>query len=71
MRYFATPEVVYLTLGSVDVDEKGVLQGLVKKHIYVKELRSWDCLPDDGWPRWDTMPNERKYLGGGVEPKDD
>ena len=65
VRYFAVPETVYLTLGSVDADEGGVLEGLTKKHLYVKELGVWDKLPDDGWPRWDTMPNEVKYLGGG------
>jgi hypothetical protein len=63
MKYFATPDVVYLTLSSVDLVDRGVLEGLVKKHLYVKDLGRWDKLPDDSWPRWETMPNEGKYLG--------
>ena len=51
----------------MDVDEKSALEGMVKNHLYVKELGRWDSLPDDGWPRWDTMPNEREYLGSGAE----
>lgn len=65
VRYFATPDVIYLTLASVDVVGEGVLEGLEKEHLYVKELGGWDKLPEDGWPRWETMPNEAKNLGTG------
>lgn len=50
-------------MGSIDTVEQCVLEGLEKEHIYVRELGKWDKLPDDGWPRWDTMPNEEKNLG--------
>lgn len=52
-----------MTLGSVDFAGEGFLEGLKKNHIYVREMGKWDKLPDDGWPRWETMPNEKKNLG--------
>lgn len=64
-RYFAAPECIYLTLGSIDFVAEGFLEGLEKNHLFVGEVGRWDCLPDDGWKRWDTMPNEKEYLGGG------
>lgn len=39
-----------------------VLKGLQYKHLYVKEKVPWYQLPEDRLPRWDTMPNESKYL---------
>jgi hypothetical protein len=56
--------MIYLTIASVDRGEGGVdpLQGLDKKHIYVGEKVDWYDLPDDGLPRFETMPNEAKYL---------
>jgi hypothetical protein len=66
MRYRATPETLYLTIASVDdvAREGGInaLEGLSKKHIYVSEKVDWYNLPDDGMPRFETMPNEAKYL---------
>ena len=65
-RYRATPETLYLTIASVDEEgRKGgidALEGLSKKHIYVREKVDWYNLPDDGMPRFETMPNEAKYL---------
>jgi hypothetical protein len=66
MRYRATPETLYLTIASVDEEagKGGIdpLEGLSKKHIYVREKVYWYDLPDDGMPRFETMPNEDKYL---------
>jgi hypothetical protein len=68
-KYSATPETMYLTIASVDEDaRKGgldPLQGLSKKHIYIGEKVDWYNLPDDGLPRFETMPNEAKYLSSG------
>jgi len=79
MRYTVTPETVYLTLGSADNNGGGagegggeneerigeVLKGLGKKHLYMSEKVGWYDVPDDGWPRFETMPNDKKYLGSG------
>jgi hypothetical protein len=66
MRYYATPDVLYLTIASVDTqatkDGVAALQGLSKKHLYLKEKVDWYQVPDDGLPRFETMPNEAKYL---------
>jgi hypothetical protein len=66
MRYRATPETLYLTIASVDEEagKSGIdpLEGLSRKHIYVREKVDWYDLPDDGMPRFETMPNEAKYL---------
>lgn len=66
MRYFATPETLYLTVASVDKvsGKDGIhgVEGLSKKHLYVGDKVDWYSLPDDGLPRFDTMPNEAKYL---------
>jgi hypothetical protein len=65
-RYHATPDTLYVTMASVDEEARkgGVdpLEGLIKKHIYVGEKVDWYKLPDDGLPRFETMPNEVKYL---------
>ncbi len=61
MRYWATPETMYLTIASVDRGSEA-LKGLKKKHLYVGEKVEWYELPDDGLPRFETMPNESKYL---------
>jgi hypothetical protein len=45
--------------------EADALDGLSKKHIYVGEKVDWYKLPDDGLPRFETMPNEAKYLISG------
>jgi hypothetical protein len=69
MRYRATLETLYLTIASVDDEaRKGgidALEGLSKKHIYVSEKVDWYSLPDDGIPRFETMPNAAKYLNFG------
>jgi hypothetical protein len=66
MRYRATPDTLYLTIASVDDEarksEVDALEGLSKKHIYVSEKVDWYQLPDDGLPRFETMPNAAKYL---------
>jgi hypothetical protein len=66
MRYLATPDQMYLTIASVDdearKDRIDALEGLSKKHIYVRDKVDWYTLPDDGLPRFETMPNEAKYL---------
>jgi hypothetical protein len=58
--------MMYLTIASVDEEHKksgvGALEGLSKKHIYVRDKVDWYDLPDDGLPRFETMPNEAKYL---------
>ena len=65
-RYRATPDTLYLTIASVDqVASKGgigALEGLSWKHIFVREKVDWYNLPEDGLPRFETMPNEAKYL---------
>jgi hypothetical protein len=66
MRYLATPDTLYLTIASVDEEARlgGIdpLEGLSWKHIYVGEKVDWYSFPDDGLPRFETMPNEGKYL---------
>ena len=66
MRYFVTPNTLYLAVASVDevAGKNGIegIEGLSKKHIYVLEKVEWYSLPDDGFPRFETMPNEAKYL---------
>lgn len=66
MRYLATPHTLYFTVASVsDEARKGEtdpLEGMAKKHLYVREKVDWYQLPDDGLPRYETMPNEGKYL---------
>lgn len=61
MRYFATPDTLYLTMASVDdeVREGGSdgLKGVRREHIYVSEKVDWYSLPDDGAPRFETMPS--------------
>ncbi|KAH8649789.1 Mss4-like protein [Xylariales sp. PMI_506] len=65
-RYHATPDTLYLTIASVDERARNgavdPLKSLSKKHIYVGEKVDWYDLPDDGLPRFETMPNEAKYL---------
>jgi hypothetical protein len=55
-----------MTIASVDEETRkdgiDALEGLSKKHIYVGEKVDWYKLPDDGMPRFETMPNEAKYL---------
>lgn len=64
--YRVTPETLFLTMASVgDKTSKGgsdALEGLSKKHIYVRDKVDWYKLPDDGLPRFDSMPNEAEYL---------
>jgi hypothetical protein len=66
MRYFATPETLYLTMASADEKSPKFgakdMESLSKKHIYVRDKVGWYTLPDDGLPRFETMPNEAKYL---------
>lgn len=65
-KYHATPETLYVAIASVDDDiglgETEILEGLSKKHIYEGEKVHWYKLPDDVMPRFETMPNESKYL---------
>jgi hypothetical protein len=62
MSYTVDPETIHMTLGSVGDVEEGVLSGLALKHIYLVDKPTWYQIPDDGLPRFDTMPNEKKYL---------
>jgi hypothetical protein len=43
-------------------DGINVLESLSKKHLYISEKVNWYTLPDDGLPRFETMPKEIKYL---------
>jgi hypothetical protein len=40
----------------------GVLERLEKKHIYLSQKPGWYQIPNNRWPRFETMPNEVKYL---------
>jgi hypothetical protein len=62
MSYTVDPETIHMTLGSVGDADEGLLSGLALKHIYLADKPAWYQVPDDGLPRFDTMPNEKKYL---------
>lgn len=55
MFYFSNPDVVSLTMATVNLDSMG-LETIPKvtKHIYLREKAPWVVLPDDGTERWAT-----------------
>lgn len=62
MSYHVDSDTLHLTLGSVDFPDN-MLDGVQMKHIYLQDKPEWYHLPDDGIPRYETMPNMERYLG--------